>query len=65
MQQWVCFENHLGKDEAMIKLFHRRRAINLQNVTLCESCGQVCTPECRAEARYERTRTAMLSLFVR
>ena len=49
----------------MIKLFHRRRAINLQNVTLCESCGQVCTPECRAEARYERTRTAMLSLFVR
>ena len=49
----------------MSKLFRRRHASNAQSVTLCESCGQVCTSECRAEARYERTRTAMLTLFVR
>ncbi|MGC1215712.1 MAG: hypothetical protein WA890_31200 [Micromonospora sp.] len=46
----------------MIKLFRRRRrAAHVQGVTLCESCGQVCTAACRADARYERTRTTALT----
>ncbi|MGC5022728.1 hypothetical protein [Micromonospora sp. DT47] len=50
----------------MIKVFRRRHAINAQGVTLCDSCGQVCTSACRADARYERTRTTVLTnLFVR
>ena len=49
----------------MSKLFRRRHTNNAQSATLCESCGQICTSQCRAEARYERTRTAMLTLFVR
>ncbi|MCW3816150.1 hypothetical protein ONA91_17035 [Micromonospora sp. DR5-3] len=43
----------------MIKLF-RRRHVDVQGVTFCESCGQVCTAACRADARYERTRTTAL-----
>ncbi|MEU8298620.1 hypothetical protein AB0C04_15240 [Micromonospora sp. NPDC048909] len=45
----------------MIKLFRRRPVAGAQGVTLCESCGQVCTSACRADARYERSRTAVLS----
>ncbi|MGN9779154.1 hypothetical protein ACTMS0_25840 [Micromonospora sp. H33] len=44
----------------MIKLFRWRHATNVEGVTLCESCGQVCTAACRADARYERSRTAVL-----
>ncbi|MGR6317422.1 hypothetical protein Q2K19_05835 [Micromonospora soli] len=48
----------------MIKLF-RRRPVDDQGVTLCESCGQVCTVACRADARYERNRTTALATYVR
>ncbi|MFE9655540.1 hypothetical protein [Micromonospora sp. NPDC006431] len=44
----------------MIKLF-RRRPLDVQAVTFCESCGQVCTPACRADARYEHARTTALT----
>lgn len=47
----------------MIKIFRRRYGPAARNVTVCESCGQVCTPACRANARYEHTRTAMLTSF--
>ncbi|MFD0783760.1 hypothetical protein ACFQZ8_07520 [Micromonospora azadirachtae] len=50
----------------MIKLLRRRRANRLPRLTLCESCGQVCTAACRADAHYERGRTAALTdAFVR
>ncbi|GAA2718107.1 hypothetical protein ACFY2R_28200 [Micromonospora olivasterospora] len=46
----------------MIKLFSRRRSTHPQGVTFCESCGQVCTAACRADARHERTpRTTALT----
>ncbi|MCW3844525.1 hypothetical protein ONA70_31030 [Micromonospora yasonensis] len=48
----------------MIKLF-RRRHVDAEDVTLCESCGQVCTAACRADARYERTCTTALTNYVR
>ncbi|MFG2047963.1 hypothetical protein ACGFIW_11120 [Micromonospora sp. NPDC048935] len=41
----------------MIKPFRRRRTA----ASYCDPCGQTCTPACRAEARYERTRTATLT----
>ncbi|MET7751108.1 hypothetical protein [Micromonospora sp. NPDC005367] len=47
----------------MIKLFRRRHASHLRGLTLCESCGQVCTAACRAGAHYERSRTAVLREF--
>jgi hypothetical protein len=40
------------------KLRQRREAA--RGVEFCESCGQVCTAECRAEARIERTRVQAL-----
>lgn len=43
----------------MIKLF-RRRHTAAHGVTFCDSCGQVCTADCRTDARYERTRTTAL-----
>lgn len=45
----------------MIPFLRRRRAASDRNVTFCETCGQVCTATCRAEARYDRTRTAALA----
>ena len=48
----------------IIIMLHGRRAPDLQKVTLCESCGQVCTANCRAEARYQRTRTASLIHYI-
>ncbi|MFG3419696.1 hypothetical protein [Micromonospora sp. NPDC048063] len=45
----------------MLKLFSRRRTTHVQGVTLCEPCGQVCTADCHADARYERTRTTALT----
>ncbi|MGN9764070.1 hypothetical protein ACTMS2_02730 [Micromonospora sp. SD12] len=47
----------------MLKLSSRRRNTHVRDVTLCESCGQVCTPDCHADARYERTRTAALTTY--
>ncbi|MEU5726251.1 hypothetical protein [Micromonospora sp. NPDC047738] len=44
----------------MIKLF-RRRPLDAQAVTFCESRGQVCAPACRADARYEHARTTPLT----
>jgi hypothetical protein len=43
----------------MIKLFRRR--VNVQGVTFCDSCGQVCTPACYAETCYERARTTAVT----
>ncbi|MDT0528613.1 hypothetical protein RM555_06350 [Micromonospora sp. DSM 115977] len=45
----------------MLKLFSRRRNTRVRDVTLCEPCGQVCTADCHADARYERTRTTALT----
>lgn len=42
----------------MFAKLHRRA--ELRGVEFCESCGQVCTPGCRAQARLERTRTEAL-----
>jgi hypothetical protein len=42
----------------MIGLFRRRAAAVLHGTTYCESCAQVCTAECRADARLDRARTA-------
>lgn len=41
----------------------RRREVESRSASLCESCGQVCTSACRAETRYERTRTTALQPF--
>jgi hypothetical protein len=38
----------------------RQRREATRGVEFCESCGQVCTAECRAEARMERTRVETL-----
>ncbi|MEU7997841.1 hypothetical protein AB0B83_21240 [Micromonospora sp. NPDC049060] len=48
----------------MLKLFSRRRHTHVRGVTLCEPCGQVCTADCRADARYERTRTTALTSHI-
>ncbi len=34
-----------------------RRPTSTRAVEFCETCGQVCTSECRAEAALERART--------
>ncbi|MEU4478867.1 hypothetical protein AB0F68_12490 [Micromonospora sp. NPDC023966] len=49
----------------MIKLFRQRRSAHGHAVTFCEPRGQVCTAACRADARYERSRTAALTYHVR
>jgi len=38
----------------------RRRRATASGVEFCDSCVQVCTARCRAEARIERTRTEVL-----
>lgn len=40
----------------MLKIL-RRRAAQWRGVEFCDSCAQVCTATCRAEARREHTRT--------
>lgn len=35
----------------------RQRAARLRGVEFCDSCGQVCTPACRSQARLEQART--------
>jgi hypothetical protein len=35
----------------------RRRAAQPRGVAFCDSCGQVCTPACRSQARLEQVRT--------
>lgn len=37
-----------------------RRATRTRAVEFCETCGQVCDAACRAEARLERTRLAVI-----
>ncbi len=49
----------------MIKPFRHRHADDIQNGAFCERCGQVCTATCRANAQYERARTAILTTYVR
>jgi len=44
----------------MIKLI--RRLSRLRSVEFCESCGQVCTAECRAEAHLSRVRSSHLHI---
>lgn len=41
----------------MVKLIRR-----LSRVEFCESCGQVCTAECRAEAHRARVRSSHMHL---
>ena len=38
----------------------RRRLGQVRGVEFCESCSEVCTAQCRADARIERTRVAAL-----
>jgi hypothetical protein len=44
------------------RLFGRlfRRTGHLEQVEFCDSCGEVCTQECRAEAHRERIRETVL-----
>ena len=37
----------------MLKILRRRRT----DVRLCEACSEVCTPECRSQARLDAART--------
>jgi hypothetical protein len=43
----------------------RRRTADLSAVSFCDSCGQVCTAECRAAARHDRIRTVALTHVIR
>lgn len=43
---------------ALARLFTRSVP---SSVTLCEACGEVCTPACRAAARADRQRTDVLT----
>lgn len=43
----------------MFSWFRRKRA-RLVRVTFCDSCGQVCTAECRSEALAEQARLRVL-----
>ena len=42
----------------MLSIFRRRTRPLV--VDFCEACGQACTPACRAQALYERTRDLAL-----
>lgn len=46
----------------------RRRVAVLRGVAFCETCAQVCTAECRSQARLDRARmwaAAQQSPFIR
>ncbi len=49
----------------MFTFLRRRRTADLAAVTFCDGCGQLCTAECRAVARYDRLRTAGLTHVIR
>ncbi len=49
----------------MFAFLGRRRTADLAAVTFCDSCGQVCTAECRAAAHDDRVRTAALIHVIR
>jgi hypothetical protein len=38
----------------------RQRRGTVRGVEFCESCSEVCTAQCRADARIERTRVETL-----
>jgi hypothetical protein len=38
----------------------RQRRAEARGVEFCESCGQICTTECRAQARLDRVRVEAL-----
>jgi hypothetical protein len=38
----------------------RRRVAAVRGVEFCEACAQVCTAECRSQARLDRSRTLAL-----
>jgi hypothetical protein len=40
--------------------FLRRRRSSLSSVSFCDSCGQVCTAACRADAHRDRARRIVL-----
>ena len=40
----------------------RERRAAARGVEFCDSCGQVCTSQCRAQARIDRTRVEVLLL---
>jgi hypothetical protein len=46
----------------MIRLLPRRGR-SAAGVTVCESCGQVCTTRCLADARLDRVRTQALAFL--
>jgi epoxyqueuosine reductase QueG len=41
----------------------RRHVSRTTRVEVCDSCGQVCTASCRAEARRDQIRTDALRAF--
>lgn len=45
-------------------MFRRARKAEAARADFCDSCGQVCTPACRAEAQPDRVRTAALTWSV-
>lgn len=49
----------------MFAFLRRRRTADLATVAFCDSCGQVCTAQCRAAAHYDRVRTAALIHIIR
>ncbi len=49
----------------MLTMIRRMRPRPTAQVTFCESRGQVCTPTCRANAQFDRSRTAALGLLPR
>jgi hypothetical protein len=40
------------------------RGRSAAGVTVCESCGRVCTARCRADARLDRVRTQALAALL-
>lgn len=49
----------------MFAFLRRRRAARLTAVTFCDSCGQICTADCRATAHYDRVRSAAMTHVIR
>lgn len=45
-------------------MFRRSRKVEVASADFCDSCGQVCTSACRAEAQRDRVRTAAFSFSV-
>jgi hypothetical protein len=45
-------------------MFRRSRKAEAASADFCDSCGQVCTLACRAEAQRDRVRTAAFTWSV-